>query len=148
MAAGPRRRLFSVPLGAALAATGVVVGLASLGAYLAGRSLGGGVAQTMAFATVALAELVLVFSCRSVLQPAWRQAWNPHLGAGVAASVLLLGVFVYLPALHEPFGTTALGSLELGIVLALAVVPAALAELTKAVVRRRDGRRVSFDGSP
>jgi Ca2+-transporting ATPase len=140
MAAGPKRRLFTVPLGVGLAGAGILVGLAALGAYLAGRSLGGGVAQTMAFTTVALAELVFVFSCRSVLEPAWRQAWNPDLVAGVAASAVLLGLFVYVPALHEPFGTTSLGASELGIALALALAPAMLVELAKAFIRRRAPR--------
>jgi Ca2+-transporting ATPase len=115
----------------------ILVGLAGLGSFLAGRSLDGDVAQTMAFATIALAELAFVFSCRSVLEPAWRQVWNPHLVAGVGASALLLGLVMDLPGLHEAFGTTSLERAELGIVVGFALAPAILVELAKALIRRR-----------
>ena len=90
----------------------------------------------MAFATVALAELVLVFSCRSPREAAWRVPRNVYLLASVAASVALVALAVYLPALQEPLGTSPLGLGEAALVLALALVPAALAEAGKAVLRR------------
>ncbi|HEX4930902.1 MAG TPA: cation transporting ATPase C-terminal domain-containing protein, partial [Gaiellaceae bacterium] len=86
------------------------------------------------------AELVLVFSIRSGALPAWRAPRNPILVASVLVSVSLLALSIYLPALHDAFGTE---SLELGaaaIVGCLAVAPAALTETAKAVLRRR-GRR-------
>ena len=72
MALGPRRgsQLFDAGLWKALAGVGVGVGGAGLAAYVVGRELGGGVAQTMAFATVALSELALVFTFRSTREAA------------------------------------------------------------------------------
>jgi Ca2+-transporting ATPase len=141
MALGPRRSasLFSTGQRATLIAAGVLIGLAGLGSFLVGRSLGGGVPQTMAFATIAVSELAFVFTCRSTSQPAWRLPWNPHLGAGVAVSTLVVGFAVYLPGLHEPLGTEALGWEAMVVVVGLALIPVAMVEWGKAVLRRRAG---------
>jgi calcium-translocating P-type ATPase len=120
----------------ALGGAGALVGVAALGAFLAGRALGGGVAQTMAFATIALAQLVFVFSCRSVTEPALAGPRNRLLLLGVAASAGLLALAVYLPPLGDPFATVPLGAAEAGIVLGFALVPFACAEGAKALRRR------------
>jgi len=120
----------------ALGGVGALVGVAALGAFLAGRALGGGVAQTMAFATVALAQLLFVFSCRSVTEPALAGPRNRFLLAGVAASTALLALLVYVPPLGDPFATVPLGAAEAGIVLGLALVPFAAAEGAKALRSR------------
>jgi Ca2+-transporting ATPase len=142
MASGPRRdrSLFPPPLAAALAGVGLLVGVSALAAYLVGRSLDGGSAQTMAFATVALAELALVFTCRSVLTPAWRVPRNPHLVLGVVLSAALVVLALYVPALHEPFGTEALSARELLVVTGLALLPFLLVETGKALLARRSHR--------
>jgi Ca2+-transporting ATPase len=90
----------------------------------------------MAFATVALAELLFVFSIRSATAPAWRGEPNPALTWSVAASVALVALLVYVPAFHGPFGTEPLGAVELVLVLALAALPALLLESGKALRRR------------
>jgi Ca2+-transporting ATPase len=126
-------RLFP-PLGwAALGLIGTLVGLAALTAFLVGDEGG---AQTRAFATIALAELALVFATRSPLEPAWRAPWNPYLAAGVALSLVVVGAAVFLSALHEPLGTVSLGGSDLGVVLALAIAPFVLVEVGKALARR------------
>ena len=56
------RHLLGRELTLALAVAGLAVGLAATGAFLLGRELDSGAGQTMAFATIALAELVLVFA--------------------------------------------------------------------------------------
>jgi Ca2+-transporting ATPase len=119
-----------------LGLAGVSVGLAATAAYLLGRELAPEAAQTMAFATVALAELVFVFSIRSATAPAWRGEPNPALTWSVAASVALVALLVYVPAFHDPFGTEPLGALELVLVLLLAALPALLLESVKALRRR------------
>ena len=119
---------------------GIAVGLAATAAYVIGRAMEPDAAQTMAFATLATAELVLVFSIRSGTSPAWRARRNPLLLASVLVSFSLLALSIYLPALRDAFGTE---SLEIGaaaIVACLAVAPAALTETVKAVLRGR-GRR-------
>ena len=105
-----------------LGIAGLAVGLAATGAYLAGRELDPGAAQTMAFATVALAELIFVFSVRTPTVPAWRGSRNDALSLAVVGSMLLVAAAIF-PIGRELTGAEALGSLELGIVLALAFVP-------------------------
>ena len=82
------RALLSGRMWAALAVVGLLVGAAAFAAFMVGRALGGGAGQTMAFLTVGLAELAFVFSCRSVLRPAWQVPRNAYLNGGVAASLL------------------------------------------------------------
>ncbi|HEU5065307.1 MAG TPA: cation transporting ATPase C-terminal domain-containing protein, partial [Gaiellaceae bacterium] len=129
------RALLSPRVWGALAAVGLLVGAAAFAAFMVGRALGGDVAQTMAFVTVGVAELGFVFSCRSVLRPAWRVPVNPFLVGGVAASLLVLGLAVYAPV-HGAFETVPLGPVELITALGLALVPVTVIELAKAVGRR------------
>ena len=91
----------------------------------------------MAFATISLGELALVYSCRSLRLAAWRVPHNAHLTGSVVISAALVLLAIYLPALHEPLGTVALGARELGIVAGLAIAPLVLAETAKALARRR-----------
>lgn len=135
----PRRSgaLFSGQQRLALGLAGVAVGLAATGAYLFGREVAPEAAQTMAFATIALAELVFVFSVRSTDTPAWRGPRNAALAWSVAASALLVALVIYMPAFREPFGTQALRPVELVVVALFAVLPASLVEAVKALRRRR-----------
>jgi Ca2+-transporting ATPase len=124
----------------ALLAVAALIGLASLGAFLAVRELRADAAQTAAFATVALAELAFVFSCRSDTLPSWRLTPNRPLWAAVLASLAVVLALLYVPALHEPFDTVALTAGELAIVAVLALLPALLAEALKAAARARGHR--------
>ena len=129
-------RLFTTRAWGALAGIGMLVGLTALVALLIGRSDGGDASQTMAFATVALAELALVFSLRSPTRPAWEAPRNRYLVGSVILSAALVLVAVYLPALNEPLGTVPLGPSELALVAGLALLPFLCVEAGKALVRR------------
>lgn len=129
-------RLFGRESWVALGLVGTLVGVASIAAFLIGRDHGEGVAQTMAFATVALAELAVVFAVRSPKRAFWREPANPFLLAAVAGSALLLLATVYLPPLQGALGTVALDAGQLGVVVGLAAVPLALTEAAKARRRR------------
>jgi P-type Ca2+ transporter type 2C len=126
-------RLFPAVDWGALAFVGVLVGLAGLAAFIIGP--GGDAARTRAFATVALAELVLVFSMRSRLAPAWREARNLYLFAGVGLSLAIVGLALFLPWLREALGIVRPSSAELGLILGLACVPGAGVEALKGAVR-------------
>ena len=129
-------RLFAPGSWGALALVGLLVGAAALGAFLAGRALDSEASQTMAFATLALAELMVVFAVRSPIHAAWREPGNPYLFASVAVSVLLLAFIIYMPPLHDAFGTVALDAQQIAVVVALALVPFAAVEIAKWVLRR------------
>jgi Ca2+-transporting ATPase len=139
MTSGPRtsEHLFGRTIWTALAAIGVAVGGATLAAFAIGRAMGGDVAQTMAFATLALAELVIVFSIRSPETHAWRLPRNRWLLWSVAASALLVGVVVYAPWTRAAFATRPLDGLQAALCVVLALVPFVLVELSKRVLARR-----------
>jgi Ca2+-transporting ATPase len=129
-------RLFPPLAWAALAGIGVLVGAAAIGAYLLGRPDGHAEATTMAFATVALAELALVYSVRSPIRAAVQAPRNGYLAGSVLLSAGIVGAAVYLPVLHDPLGTVSLHAAELGLTAALALAPFAAVELAKALLRR------------
>jgi magnesium-transporting ATPase (P-type) len=101
----------------------------------------------MAFATIALAELLFVYSIRSAAAPAWRGPRNPLLVASVVLSAALVALVVYLTPVQGAFGTVSLGARELGLVLGLAALPAILVELAKALRRRKAPGRPDAAGS-
>jgi P-type Ca2+ transporter type 2C len=129
-------RLFTPRAWGALAAVGVVVALAALAAFLVGRSGGDEEARTMAFATVALAELALVFSLRSPIRAAWEARRNMYLIGSIVISAALVAIALYVPALNEPLGTVALTAQEVGIVVVLSLVPFLSVEVVKGLFRR------------
>jgi P-type Ca2+ transporter type 2C len=131
----PRREqaLFDRLAWGGLALVGLLVGTVALVAFLIGRTTDDVHAQTMTFATVAIAELIFVFSCRSWHLPPWRLRANWWLvGAAVSSTAFVLAA-VYLGPLHEPFRTVSLTHEELIVVLALAALPAVVIEAAKAV---------------
>jgi Ca2+-transporting ATPase len=128
---------------AGLLSVAALIGLVSLASFLAVREWRPEAAQTAAFVTIALAELAFVFSCRSERLPSWRLGRNVWLVWSVVASLGLLAAIVYVPGVHDAFGTVPLEARELGLVVALALLPAVVAELAKAWERRRDERRPS-----
>jgi Ca2+-transporting ATPase len=139
MATPPRRgdHLFDRRLWLALALIGALVGAAATAAYLAGRSFGGDSAQTMTFATLALSELLIVFSIRSPTLAAWRLPPNNWLVASVIASTAFVATAIYVPLAHEPFATVSLGLWPAMTAIALAAVPALLVEIVELRNRRR-----------
>ena len=112
MTSPPRtgRELFDRRTWQALLWIGVLVGGATFAAFVIGRALGGDVAQTMAFATLALSELALVYTMRSYSTPAWRMPRNRWLDLSVLASIGVIAGVVFVPAARDPFATAHLGA--------------------------------------
>jgi hypothetical protein len=90
----------------------------------------------MTFATVALAELAFVYCIRSPRDAAWRGPRNRALFGSVLLSGAFLACAIYLAPLQAVFATAPLGPAELGVVLALSLLPATLVEATKLLRRR------------
>jgi P-type Ca2+ transporter type 2C len=143
MTSPPRRgtQLFDRSTWLALGAIGVFVGAATFAALVAGRAFGGDTAQTMAFATLALSELALVFAIRASDAHAWQLPRNSWLFWSVAGSAAAIAAVVYLPLAHEPFATVSLGPAEALVVLALAITPLLAVETGKALVRHARRQR-------
>ena len=124
----------------ALGLIGVAVGGVTLASFEVGQASGGDTAQTMAFATLALSELALVFGMRSASTAAWRLAINRWLVAACAAASLFVAASMYLPAFQTAFETVTLDAPQALVVLALAATPFAVVEAVKALGRRGLGR--------
>ncbi|HVA32471.1 MAG TPA: cation-transporting P-type ATPase, partial [Gaiellaceae bacterium] len=138
MRSPPRRtaHLFGRRRWSSLALIGLAVGGVTLGSFEIGKVLGGDAAQTMAFTTLALSELALVFAMRSTVTAAWRLTVNAWLIRSVAISVAVVAAAVYLPVVHEALSTVSLGPWAALVAFALALVPFALLEAAKAARRR------------
>ena len=91
----------------------------------------------MAFATLALSELALVYGMRSYSTPAWRLPRNRWLDASVVVSVVAVVGVVFLPVAHAAFATTTLDARAVAIVIALALLPLVGIELLKLLFRTR-----------
>ena len=95
--------------------------------------------ETMAFATLSLAELFRAYTVRSERLSVFRIGVfsNRSMQWAVGLSLGLLLLVINVPFLQPFFNTHPLNALEWGIVVGLALIPAAAEELTKAFLRRR-----------
>jgi Cation transporting ATPase, C-terminus len=94
-------------------------------------------------ATLALAELGLVYGMRSTTAAAWQAPRNRWLNASVLASAALVVAAVYLPGVRSAFAAVPLDPAAAATVLALSLVPLAAVELYKAWRRSQ-----TFNDSP
>ena len=130
------RELFNTRTWQALLSIGILVGTATFAAFSIGRALGGDIAETMAFATLALSELALVYGMRSYSTAAWRMPSNRWLNLSVLASAAVIAGVVFLPAANTPFATNPLSTVAVAVVVVLALIPLTAVELLKAYQRR------------
>jgi len=100
-------------------------------------------AQTFAFSTLVLAELIRAFTSRSERVALWRLGLlsNRTMLWAVGSSLLILLAIVYVPFLEPVFHTVPLTLREWGLLIPLTFLPAVGAEVHKAVLRRQDARR-------
>jgi Ca2+-transporting ATPase len=114
-------------------------GLASLGDTRFWASADIGIAQTMAFVTLALSQLTHALNCRNRRVSLFRLGLlgNPRLVGAIALSVLALLAVVYVPLLQPVFRTAPVLGRDLVVMLALSGVPLAAGEARKYLLRRR-----------
>jgi Ca2+-transporting ATPase len=100
-------------------------------------------AETMAFVTLSLCELIRAYTVRSERLSIFRLGVfsNKYMQYAVGLSIFLLILVVSLPFLQPIFNTHFPSMREWGVILSLALVPAIAEEITKAYLRRRDGRK-------
>ncbi len=98
-------------------------------------------AETMAFVTLSLCELFRAYTVRSERVSVFRQGVfsNRYMQYAVGLSLVLLMLVVNVPFLQPIFNTHFLSLKEWGVVLGLALIPAAVEETTKAFLRWREG---------
>nr|WP_083520818.1 calcium-translocating P-type ATPase, SERCA-type [Alicyclobacillus kakegawensis] len=135
-----REGIFAGGLGLKIVSRGTLIGLVTLAVFfwsLRQNPQNLSHAQTMAYATLTMAQLILVFDCRSLQGGIFRRSlWeNGWLLLAVASSVALFLITLYIPPVAEAFNTVPLGPLEWGMVLVAAAVP------TFTLSLRRAGRK-------
>ena len=93
-------------------------------------------AETMAFATLSISELLRAYTSRSERYPLLKIGVfsNKWMNIAIASSLALVLAVIYIPFLNPIFQTEALGLTEWGLILPLFLIPSVVAELTKLVV--------------
>lgn len=120
----------------------VLMACAALGLFLWELQQGTALetARTMAVSAIVVAEMFYLLNSRFVLQPALSRVGltgNAAIAWALLACGLLQLGFVHLPPLQAVFASTALDLAQWGRVVLAGLAVFALAELEKAVVRRR-----------
>ena len=122
-----RESIFARGLGWKIISRGLFIGVCTLGAFwvtLQAEPDNLVKAQTMAFSTLVMAQLIHVFDCRSERSVFHRNPFqNMYLVIAVIVSVILLIGVVYLEPLQPIFKTTALNAKEWVVLLGFAAIP-------------------------
>ena len=116
----------------------LAIGTVSLAAYFIGLRFFPEFAKTMTFATIAFSQLLQAFAYRADRYPLLKIGifTNRAMLYAVATSTLLLLAVIYVPFLQPIFDTVPLNATQWAIILPLLLVPALVAELTKAFLSR------------
>jgi P-type Ca2+ transporter type 2C len=111
----------------------IAITAVTLAAYFIGRATNIMYAETMAFVTLSVSELLRAYTARSEYYPLLKIGVfkNKWMNYGVLTSLLLILVVIYIPFLNEIFGTLPLGWQQWGQILPLLIFPSLAAELTK-----------------
>ncbi len=98
-------------------------------------------AQTFAFATLVVSELLRALTARSERAALWELGLlsNRTMLWAIATSLLVLVAIIYLPFLQPVFHTEPLAAKEWALLLPLSLIPMVGAEVRKAILRRRGG---------
>lgn len=127
---GAKENIFARRLGWKILSRGLLIGLCTLGAFwitlrIAPNDAGQLVkAQSVAFATLVMAQLIHVFDCRSSRSIFHRNILqNKYLVVAVLSSVLLLLGVMYIESLQPIFKTVPLDLREWSLVLVAAGIP-------------------------
>jgi Ca2+-transporting ATPase len=113
-----------------------------LAAYQIGLRTSIGLAETMSFVTLALAELPIAYTSRSERYALFKLGpfSNRWMQAAVGLSIVLTLAVLYIPFFNQPFNTVPLTLEQWAIILPLILIPAAVAEISKFFVRRSEKR--------
>lgn len=123
----PREGVFARGLGWKVVSRGFLIGVATLLAFIFAYHANPNdlaYAQTIAFATLVLAQLIHVFDCRSEKSVFARNPFgNKYLVWAVISSLLLLFVVIYYPPLQPIFHTVPIEMKDWLMITGLAAVP-------------------------
>ncbi|RDW17894.1 calcium-translocating P-type ATPase, SERCA-type [Oceanobacillus chungangensis] len=126
----PKEGIFARGLGYKIISRGILIGLVTLIAFMLSYQYNPDnliYAQTVAFTTLVMAQLIHVFDCRSDHSVFSRNPFeNIYLVLAVISSLLLLLVVIYWPPMQPVFHTTALSLRDWMFVGAISAIPTVL----------------------
>lgn len=123
----PKEGVFARGLGWKVVSRGFLIGISTLIAFLVSYHQHPDnlpYAQTVAFATLVLAQLIHVYDCRSEISIFSRNPFgNPYLTWAVLSSLLLMLVVIYYPPLQPVFHTVPIEVRDWLLIGAMASIP-------------------------
>jgi Ca2+-transporting ATPase len=143
----PKEGLFSGGVGTKILWQGIMIGLLSLSAYWLALYWGRmpEEARTMAFATMAISQLIHSFNVRSIDQSLFtiRPGSNRNLIYALMISSAALFIVIFNPFLRSVFETALLRPSDWAVVLSLSIVPLIMVELSKLADRIASKKEIS-----
>jgi Ca2+-transporting ATPase len=117
----------------------IAISAATLSAFAIGRGINLDLAETMAFVTLSVSELLRAYTARSENVTVFKIGVfsNPVMNWAVLASLVLIIAVVYVPFLQPIFNTTAIDLTHWLMILPLILLPSIVAELSKVLITRR-----------
>jgi len=117
----------------------IAISAATLTAFAIGRGINIDLAETMAFVTLSVSELLRAYTARSENVTIFKIGVfsNPMMNWAVLASLALVLAVVYVPFLQPIFNTTAIDLRYWLMILPLILLPSVAAELSKVFITRR-----------
>ncbi len=145
----PRPRgqgIFTREVVALMAVGGVWSGLVNLGVFKWALDAGRGMleAQALCFLTLVMIQFFKAYNFRSDKQSVFKIGFfkNRWLNVTIVWEIALLAVIVYIPALQPSFHTFPLSGFDWLLVVLLAATVFPVLELTKAIFRWRERRKI------
>jgi P-type Ca2+ transporter type 2C len=120
---------------------GIAIMTATLGAFAVGLIRHPGdlvAAQTMAFTTLVVSELLRAYTARSEYYPIFAIGpfSNKHMVGATATSSLLILLPLYVPILNPIFHVAPPSTEDWMVILGMALIPSVIAEISKIFLRR------------
>ncbi|MMZ60181.1 Calcium-transporting ATPase [compost metagenome] len=150
---GAKENIFARRLGWKIISRGLLIGLCTLGAFWVTLRIAPenpaqlALAQSVAFATLVLAQLIHVFDCRSSRSIFHRNPFqNKYLVLAVLSSIVLMLIVMYTESLQPIFKTVPLGLREWALCIVAAGIPTFLMGIGSVWGGRRNQRMRSAGG--
>lgn len=135
----PRTGIFTRPVVTLIAVGGAWSTLVNIGLFAWARHSGRSIAEamTMTFVSLVLIQFFKAYNFRSDRRSVMDRPFaNKWLNLAIGWELVLLTAIVYIPALHQPFGTFSLSIIDWGIIVALSFSVSPVLELAKWMERR------------
>lgn len=149
-----KENIFARRLGWKIISRGFLIGLCTLAAFWIVLQENSGddfqlmKAQTVAFATLVMAQLIHVFDCRSSRSIFHRRFFeNKYLVGAVLSSVLLLLAVLYVDVLQPIFKTVDLGMREWALIIVFSGIPTFLMGAGSVLSGRKKKRKIRYTAS-